>query len=275
VAYYEVNMKSVSVVIASHRPGEILTKCVESLWAQWVRPLEVIIVVDTEEEAHELEPLLLLNSHTKIYYSCATGPTEARNLGIEKSTGDIIAFIDDDAIAGNEWIEYIIRTFSLTTCDIVGGEVSPMFTGGVIVPEKWWWIIGCTSDEPPTFRPISCNMAVSREAFIKYGMFKEVGLTRMEYPMSEETEFVQRVLAMGGCVAWNDDLKVYHNVPKERTTLSYMMTRAYREGVGKSVLENKDLEQQFLKFYLTHPDRYTVPVLASVASGYLWGKMCK
>jgi glycosyltransferase involved in cell wall biosynthesis len=270
-------MKTVSVVIASYRSSALLKACIKSLlWEQSVKPLEVIVVVDTKVEAERvnLNFPLLSPFHPDVYYTGKTGPTEARNLGIQKSTGDIIAFIDDDAIAGEDWIKNIIRVFSIG-CEVVGGPVSPMFTGGVLLDEKWWWIIGCTSDIPRTYRPISCNMAVSREAFGKYGLFKEVGLTKMKYPMSEETEFVQRVIKNAGTVVWMPNLHVYHDVPKERTTLSYMMTRAYREGVGKSVLQNKDLEALFLKFYLTHPDMYTVPVLASTAYGYIRGKMSK
>jgi GT2 family glycosyltransferase len=279
MANNEVCMKTVSVVIASHRPKGILAKCVRSLWEQSVTPLEVIIVVDTKEEEEQIEHLFYFtNLESFVYHTGKTGPTEARNLGISKSTGDIIAFIDDDAIAGEDWIKNMIRTFELVGCDIVGGPVSPMFSGGVIVDEKWWWIIGCTSDIPITTRPISCNMAVKKELFGKMGVFEEVGKRRMKHPMSEETEFCERALASGEIILWDPTINVYHNVPKERTTLSYMMNRAYREGVGKSVISetyNTDLEKHFLGYYLTHPDMYTIPVLASVAYGFARGKLLK
>ena len=270
-------MNSVSVIISSHRTDRVLWDCIKSVWKQSVKPLEVIVSVDSVEDARKLYEENNDNLNIILVYSGSTGPTCARNSAITRAKGDILAFIDDDAVAEYHWIQSIRDTFDLLKdVSVIGGPVFPLFSNGFFVPEQWWWIIGCTSDVPKTTRPISCNMAVRKETFVKNGLFAEVGKTRMDHPMSEETEFCERVLASGEKIAWDYTMHVFHNVPKERTTLMYMMDRAYREGVGKSVIHetyNSDLERHFLKYYLTHPDRYTAPVVASVACGYLWGKL--
>jgi GT2 family glycosyltransferase len=275
----EVSMNGVSVIISSHRTDGILWDCIRSLWKQSVKPLEVIVSVDSKEDALRLYLENSDNLNIILVYSGATGPTCARNSAITRAKGDIIAFIDDDAIAGDDWIKNIMETFErCRDASVIGGPVSPMFTSEETVPERWWWIIGCTSDTPQTNRPISCNMAIRAKVFEKNGMFEEVGKKRMDHPMSEETEFCERVLASGECIIWGDNITVFHNVPKERTTLSYMMNRGYKEGVGKSVIHEKYksyLEKHFLKYYLTHPDMYTIPVVGSVAYGYLRGKLLK
>ena len=43
----------------------------------------------------------------------------ARNCGILKSTGEIVAFLDDDAIPSYDWLEEIIKTYEMD--EMVGG----------------------------------------------------------------------------------------------------------------------------------------------------------
>ncbi|MFM7370967.1 MAG: glycosyltransferase, partial [Sphaerospermopsis kisseleviana] len=56
----------------------------------------------------------------------------ARNLGIKLASGDIIAFIDDDAIPPPDWIEQLLKTYSLhgDKCAGVGGTVRDMTKPG-------------------------------------------------------------------------------------------------------------------------------------------------
>jgi uncharacterized membrane protein len=56
--------------------------------------------------------------------------------------------------------------------------------------------------------------------------------------------------------------------------LSYIISRAYNEGLGKAIIKkHHSLEQEhmFLKHYLTHPDKYTVPVLLATGLGFIRG----
>jgi len=55
------------------------------------------------------------------------GLSSARNKGIMESSGDIIAFIDDDAWAEKDWIERIERNFENGDIFGVGGKIIPVF----------------------------------------------------------------------------------------------------------------------------------------------------
>lgn len=269
---------NVSVVIASSRSNDLVKTCVESLENQTVPPLEVILVVDRHDQEDEFNQFFKTNGQdVKVYSSGQTGVTPARNKGVSESSGDIIAFIDDDARATRSWIEEIIKTFENNPrIEVMGGPVIPMFRGKAI-GEKWYWIIGCTSTVPLTTRPISCNMAMTRKSFDKSGGFEEVGRKRMKPCMSEETELCERVEEITpGSITWNDKAVVHHNVPETRTRLGYMVNRAYKEGVGKAVISERypmGLEKTFLKYYLTHPDRYTIPVLLATGLGFIRGRI--
>jgi len=269
---------NVSVVIASSRSNDLVKSCVESLENQTVLPREIILVVDRHDQEEEFNLFFKNNNQNVFVYSSGgTGVTPARNKGVFESGGEIIAFIDDDATAMDTWIEEITRTFqSNPGIEVVGGPVIPVFRGTPI-DEKWYWIIGCTSTTPLTKRPISCNMAITRKSFNEVGGFDEVGRKRMKICMAEETELCERIEEkIPGSITWNQDALVYHNVPETRTRLRYMVNRAYKEGVGKAVISERyplGLEKSFLKYYLTHPDRYTLPVLLATGLGFIRGRI--
>ena len=47
------------------------------------------------------------------YKEINSGPSYARNLGIEKSSGDIVAFLDDDCMVSDNWVKIIKKFYSL------------------------------------------------------------------------------------------------------------------------------------------------------------------
>lgn len=270
----------ISVIVSSYQGNdELVRSCIESLEEQIRPPDEVILVVDTQEEQKVFSRIFRgkWKIIIRVLSSGKKGLAAARNYGVEASSGDVIAFIDDDATAGPDWLSEIEKSF-LANPDvaIVGGPVRPVFEGKSI-SEKWYWIIGCTSRQPLTQRPIGCNMAITRSVFETIGKFDEtLGRVKKQLSIGEETDMFLRIQdkMTKSRIICNISALVYHKVPKRRTTIRYMMMRAYREGVGKAVIRRAyplNLERQFLKFYLTHPDRFTLPLLLATGFGFIRG----
>ena len=265
-------MHKISVIVGSYRPSHVLVRCISSLLKQTVTPHEIIVAVD-ELPGVEHPNCKVVAPNYKFVASGKKGVVAARNAACAKATGDILAFIDDDAIAPENWVEEIQFFFEFHPWNAcVGGPVLPEYHGRSI-PERWHWIIGCTGISR---RPICCNMAVWKDAFEKmHGFPENLGRVRMNLSVGEETEFILNLQESGLRVAWCPRIKVWHDCPASRCELPYMMRRAYREGVGKAIIGKAHplaQERAFLKDYLLHPDRYTVPVLVSVAAGYVRGK---
>jgi hypothetical protein len=68
---------------------------------------------------------------------------------------------------------------------------------------------------------------------------------------------------------------VHHWCPYHRTQLPYILSRAYKEGIGKAMIGKRyalDLEYSFLNHYLSHPDKYTIPVLLATGLGFIRGR---
>lgn len=269
----------ISVVIASYRSSELVRSCVESLACQEHPPCEIILVVDRVDQQDEFVRFFGPETREKVTVlaSGKKGVSAARNKGVAESSGDIIAFIDDDATADPRWTAQIEQAYnSHPDAAVVGGPVKPVFEGRKI-DEKWYWIIGCTSSRPPTKRPICCNMAITRKAFDEIGGFEEnLGRVKRKLAIGEETDLLLRIQEEmpGSPIVWNPHAIVFHWVPRHRTTLRYILDRSYEEGVGKAIIgktHDLGLEQTFLRYYLTHPDRFTLPVLLAVGVGFVMG----
>ena len=267
--------KKTSVVICSYRGNEYLVKrCLESLERQTFPPDEIILVVDTEEEREEYAEIF---SGVKVVCSGKIGLAAARNKGIEESKGEIVAFIDDDAFADKKWLQEIVNTFSNDVV-AVGGHVKPVFKGKKI-KEKLNWIIGCTSINPPTERPIGCNMAFRRSVFSAVGLFNEsLGRVRKKLSLGEETEMFLRIKKYmpNAKIVFNPNAVVYHEIPEKRTKLGYILRRAYEEGLAKAIIGKKydlSVEGKYLRYYLRNMDLITFLVLLSAGLGYIKGRL--
>ncbi len=273
---------NISVIISSYRGNEALARnCVASLEIQTHLPYEVLLVVDTPDERNTFSRIFTGNRKIllKAISSGKKGLATARNYGVEASSGEIVAFIDDDATAGPQWLSEIEKSFLANPgAAVVGGPVKPVFEGKPI-NEKWNWIIGCTSRRPLTERPIGCNMAVSRSVFETIDGFDEtLGRVKKQLAIGEETDLFLRIQEKmpGSQIICNPSSVVFHKVPERRTTLRYMMRRAYQEGMGKAMMGKKhslSTEKTFLRYYMTHPDWYTVPVLGATGFGFLRSKL--
>lgn len=113
-----------SVVIVTYNDRERLMDCLSSLDGQTARvaPAEVVVVDDgstdgTAGAVRERFPRVrLISKHNE-------GADLSRNLGIEESAGDIIAFIDSDCVAPGAWLENLVRALEGDPSSVVGGRV--------------------------------------------------------------------------------------------------------------------------------------------------------
>ena len=110
---------SVSVVVVSQDRPEDLRLCLTGLLRVNFAPFEVIVVADSAglAVAHSLDTQIktVLFRHANI--------SQARNAGIEAAGGDIIAFIDDDAVPEPQWLYHLTQPFQRHDVAAAGGFV--------------------------------------------------------------------------------------------------------------------------------------------------------
>ncbi|WP_456226219.1 glycosyltransferase [Streptomyces sp. YJ-C3] len=223
---------------------------VDSVRAQSYPALETLLVVDHNQA--------LLDRLVKEYKETAgvrvlanAGPrglSAGRNTGIAVSAGEIVAFLDDDAVAERHWLRHFADGYSDPRVMAVGGRTEPIWASGrrpVWFPEEFDWVVGCTYKGLPRGKVevrnvLGGNASFRRTAFDAAGGFATgIGRDGDKRPLGcEETELCIRLSrARPDAVLLIDDRAViHHRVPAGRERFAYFRTRTYAEGLSKALV---------------------------------------
>lgn len=119
---------SVSVVIITKSRATYLKRCLDSIVKLKSRPDEVVVVDhastdSTKDVIFSFKEALPI----KYVYTNAHGIGGVRNAGVRAASKDILAFIDDDAVADKKWLINIVKPFLKDPeIAIVGGSIDNM-----------------------------------------------------------------------------------------------------------------------------------------------------
>jgi glucosyl-dolichyl phosphate glucuronosyltransferase len=238
---------AVSVVICAYTEDrwEDLVAAVESARRQSVLPQEVLVVVD-----HNPGLLARARANLPCLVTENNGPrglSGARNSGVAIAQGDLIAFLDDDAMAAPDWLERLIAAYRDEHTIGVGGAVEPLWS--VEQPPRWFpdeflWVVGCTYRGMPqrdgmVRNTIGANMSFRREAFEVAGGFQQgVGQVGASLHRCDDTEFCIRLsqCCPGRHFRYEPAARVHHRVPASRANWRYFRERCYTEGESKALI---------------------------------------
>ncbi len=263
----------VSAVVCTHSLDNYpnLVEAVDSLLSQTHTEMEVIVAVDGNVELYEKVSAHYGGDKTvsALLLKENVGVSGARNAGIKAAKGDVIAFIDDDAVAEKRWIENLLSTYREYDAAAVGGKVLPVWLGDKpdYLPEELYWLAGITHEGfaeekvvevRNTFGP---NMSFKKEVFQKAGMFNEnLGFARKgtSYIQAEEPEFALRMRReLGKGVIYNPKAVVYHKIPPAKVKVGLLLKRAFYQGYSKALLKKLSIsddsvatERSYLKALL-------------------------
>jgi glycosyltransferase involved in cell wall biosynthesis len=113
----------ISVIICTYRAAQSIRQCLESLQAQKSDcPFEVLVIDSSDDltgkMVKEYFPDVRLYHFSKRMY-CG----EARNFGIERARGEIVAFLDADCTVSKNWIDRIMQSHQ-GEFDAIGGAIA-------------------------------------------------------------------------------------------------------------------------------------------------------
>jgi GT2 family glycosyltransferase len=239
--------KQLSVVICAYTMARWndINEAIESIRQQTLRPAEIILVVDHNDEL--LARAVGTFPDVSVIANRATrGLSGARNTGITAATGAAIAFLDDDAVADQRWLEQLANACEPTNVLGATGPVSPLWIGARPdwLPEEFLWIVGCSFRGSPTgFTDIrnvtGGSMLIKRDVFDLAGVFNSaLGRMGPNLVSCEETELCIRAKAAipDARFVWTSAALIHHKVPAWRLTWKYFAARCYAEGLSKAYL---------------------------------------
>lgn len=240
--------EDISVIVCAYtedRWSDLLA-AIQSVQQQTRPPGEIIVVIDHNsrllKRVREQVTNVVVVENTE-----SRGLRGARNSGVAVSQGQIIAFLDDDAVATPDWLRMLCEGYTDPCVLGTGGMVTPHWTNAkpAWLPEEFYWVVGCSylgmpQTDTPIRNPIGANMSFRREIFTIAGDFhSEIERVGTRHAGGcEETELCIRAhqSCPQGIFLYHPRANVFHRVPNNRTHLHYFYTRCYIEGLAKAVV---------------------------------------
>lgn len=269
---YQINAEgfpTVSVIIPTHSLDrwDDLCKAVASVQAQTVRVLETVVAVDHNPElvakvTHEFPEL------TVVANTVSRGASGTRNMGVAASHGQVLVFLDDDAVAQPNWLKALLQPLADPSVVGVGGRLEPLWK----TSRPWWfplefdWVIGCSylgmpENTTPVRNVWSNNMAIRRDVFDAIHGFRDDFGKIGTHSQPEDTDLCLRAAVHNGGGLWiyEPQAVAFHQVPANRATLNFFLWRCYNEGQGKAALaslngvtESTSVERRYVRYVLPY-----------------------
>jgi GT2 family glycosyltransferase len=224
-----------SVVIPSHNRASLLEDCIRSFLEQQTdRPYEVIVIDDGSTDDTRERVTRLAATATNLSYEArpASGLNASRNAGAARAKADLIAFIDDDALAPPSYVDALVEGAARhPEGDCFGGRIRLQLEGrvprscgresiGEAELEKG-------DSDAPLLNAVGANLIVRRSALEKIGPFKaDMAL------YGDEVEWQHRLRLAGGSVVYLANAWIWHRRMSEDLRLRRRVRRSFRKGLA-------------------------------------------
>jgi glycosyltransferase involved in cell wall biosynthesis len=208
-----------SLILATLGRTDDVDRAIRSLAAQTDRRFELIVVDQNPDD--RLAPYVSAGAHAgldivhlRLDRSSLSG---ARNLGLGRASGDVVAFPDDDCWYEPDTIRAALSAFtSVPSIDgLIGHWVEQAAAGNGAPPLE-----ALSTDAWRRFRggsASSITLFLKRDLFSRLGGFDERFGVGCWYGAAEETDFILRALTAGAKLVSSPDIRVHHRFSKQPT----------------------------------------------------------
>ena len=242
----------ISVVVCTYNRADRLLLALEALEKQTLpgKDFEVLVVDNRSTDRTTAICKLFQNrlANFRYLYESTQGLSKARNTGWQAAQTPYIAYLDDDAIPCEQWVEAILTVFQTVQPQPVGvgGSIYPLWE----IPRPDWlspsmealFTILDGGDKPHWFAaheyPWGANIVYRRDALEKVGGFcEQLGRSGQSLLSGEETLLNEALNAQGERFYYSPHASVFHWVPKERINTDWLIRRSYWQGCSVALVD--------------------------------------
>ncbi len=242
----------VTAVICTFERYNLLADAIGSLTQQSLDAgdFRIVVIDNSPDEAASLEHAARWRKVRNLvwHHERKPGLSHARNVAMAVAETPIVSFLDDDAVASQNWLAGKLRVFEQLGADlhVVGGRVRPRF--GAPCPSwlgnkmQTYLSVIDLGEETRLLRPgewvVGANISYRIEPLRAAGGFSTAlgrvggGALLMS---NDEIELADRIGAAGGLTAYAAEAEVEHYIPPERLTQQWFRRRVAWQAVSDFV----------------------------------------
>lgn len=221
---------SISVVVCTRDRPDDLARCLEALLQLDPAPLEIVVVDSAPTSAATLH--VCDGLPVRYVLEPVVGAARARNRGVLETSGDVIAFTDDDCVVDARWLAGLGAHLADPRVAAVTGVVAPL---ELDTPAQWLFeahgglsrgfapvtLDGAEVDAITSVGRIgvSANVAVRRSAFERVGLFAEWLGPGTPARAAEDYDLFCRLLDVGDRLVLDPCQLVWHRHRRDLRSL--------------------------------------------------------
>lgn len=221
----------VTVIVPVYNGEHTIGNCINSLLSLSYpsSKLELIIVDNNSKDAtnrivKRYSVISLLEQRIQSSYA-------ARNTGLKRSTGEIIAFTDSDCLVDKKWILKAVECFKDKKIGCVAGKIEGYSRSNYI--EDYLVRTGCLSQGSTRFLPY----AQTANAIYRRGVFDSIGMFEENWISGGDADLTWRMLMNSTYkVCHCNEALVYH---AHRSTLKGFFKQRITWGYGEVLMHKK------------------------------------
>jgi glycosyltransferase involved in cell wall biosynthesis len=242
----------ISAIICTHNREHYLGAAIDSLLEQdFPGDFEVIVIDNaSSDRTREVAEARLSHPQLRYVYEPAIGLSIARNTGAKTATSPILAYLDDDAVASQQWLRVLYTAYQENEkLAVAGGKVTLLWSSDTSPPR--WLSDGLAGNlglydlgdqmvyiDRPGLTPRGLNYSIRRTFLEQVGGF-DVNLGRVGKNLlsNEELHMTELALERGWQVAYLPEALAAHNVAPERLKPSWFLSRGWWQGISECYRE--------------------------------------
>jgi O-antigen biosynthesis protein len=221
----------ISVVVCSYNGSATIRDTLNGLQKVNYPNFEVVVVndgsTDNFEQIVSEYPVKLVNTPNR-------GLSSARNTGMHNSSGEIIAYIDDDAYPDPDWLRYLAFAYMNSSHGCIGGpnilppEDGPIATCVANAPGGPVHVL--LNDEIAEHVP-GCNLSIRKKVLMQIG-----GFDPTYRAAGDDVDVCWRVIEAGYTIGFHPSAVVWHH---RRNSLKAYWKQQKGYGKAEALLEAK------------------------------------
>lgn len=236
-----------SVIICTYNRDKYIYNVLKSLAGNTLSPdnYEIVLIDNncTDNTKNECERFAqdFSNVTFRTFVETNQGLSYARNRGIKESKGEVVVYVDDDALVNKEYLQTYYDFFNQhPEIDAAGGPIIPEYE----TAEPEWMshytkvLITCykyhgdkVREFPKNDFPSGGNAAYRASVFEKVGLFNvDLGRKGDSLAGAEEKDIFDKMTTLGMRFYYLPTAILYHQIPEKKLTKEYFDKLTYSIG---------------------------------------------